>query len=291
MRSVDWNGIRCFVAVAEAGSLTRAATKLSLSVGAVSRRIDQLESALGLKLMRRGPQGVKLTEAGTQLLSIGSEGAARFDAIERAARALRNPERKRAIKISATEPFVAQVLAPNLCDLMRAHPDLRTVLSVSNDNVSLQAGDADIAIRMAKPESETIVGRRLPPIALGLYCSEAYLGGRNPTAVTLSEETLLWFDRAFGDIPENRWLSDRGLDNITALRTGSSEALRQAAISGAGIAPVPSRLAAGSGLIEIASDPLPERNPWLLFHRDQRRQRDHKAVRDWIVASCKRVFQ
>lgn len=291
MRGIDWNSVRCFVAVAQAGSLTRAASDLSLSVGAISRRIDDLEDRLSLKLLRRGPQGVALTPAGEQVRRAAQAGADHLLGLEQLASALRDPSNKPPIRISATEPLIAQVLAPRVADLAARDPSLRVTLSASNENVSLQAGDADIAIRMAKPESATIIGRRLAPISLGLYCSRGYLDGRDPAALDLAKETLLWFDDAYGDIPENRWIGERSLDSNVALRSTSSEALRQAALAGSGIAPLARALATHDELVEIVADALPERQPWLLFHRDQRNAADHKTARNWIVTSCNSFFR
>ncbi|MGB7404664.1 MAG: LysR family transcriptional regulator [Pacificimonas sp.] len=290
MRGPDWNSLRCFVVIAETGSLTRAATQLALSVGAVSRRIDSLEETLGLKLLRRGPQGVALTPAGTAILKAAKAGAAHLHAIEAVARTQRDPGDTPPLRISATEPFVAHVFAPRLQSLLAGAPKIKVALSVSTENVSLQSGETDMAVRMAKPESETIIGRRLPSIPLGLFCTPAYLKGRDPATIDLSAERLLWFDDAYGEIPENRWLVDRGLQSCVTMRSSSSTALQQAALADVGIAPVADAFAARSGLVRIVADALPPRRPWLIFHRDQRRRREHRLVRDWAVRCCQDVF-
>ncbi len=286
----DWNAIRCFVAVCRTGSLTEAAATLNLSIATVGRRIDSLETALGVKLLMRGPTGAKPTEAGRAILIYAEPGARQLTQIARAARALAVGPQDTPIRISSTEPMIADVLAPNIPALLAAHPGLRLEFDVSNALSNLNSGEADIAIRLADPQSDNLIARRLPAIELGLFCSGSYLAGRDAEALDLSSERLLWLDPRYGRIPENVWIMDHGLEHAAVVRSSSVRALQHAAEAGAGIAPLPAFSASTRGLVRIHAPGLPKRQPWLVFHRDTRRNPRMKAARDWINQSCEAAF-
>ena len=286
-QAIDWEAIRCFVAVARRGSLSEAAEDLALSIPTLSRRIDQLEVQLGLRLMHRGPRGARLTEAGQAILQVAEPGARQLSQIARRARALQEGPNLPAVRISATESVIADVLAPRLAGLRALDPSISIDLEVSNDIANLNAGRTDMAIRMVRPVEETLMARRLPMIRLGLFASQSYLQGRDPDRLVLSDEHLIWLDRHYGEIAENVWLKGQGLEASIRFSSSSVRALLNAAVEGVGIAPLPVHAARKAGLIEVPHRPMPERQPWLVFHRDTKANARLQLVRDWIVACFK----
>lgn len=290
MSKPSWDAIRCFVAVAHCQSLSGAALELEMSVATLGRRIDSLEAELGLKLFRRSPTGVQLTEQGAAILKLAEPGARQLAQVVRAARALQAGPELPAVRISATEPLIADVLAPRLAQLLTQAPEARIELEVSNAIADLNSGASDMAIRMSHPADETLVARRLPAIRLGLFCSRSYLAGRAPQQLHLPDERLLWLDSHYGDIPENLWLKANGLEPAVWLRSSSIRSLHNAALSGAGIAPLPAYSAATANLVEIPGPALQVRQPWLVFHRDTRSIKRLQVIRDWVVACCASTF-
>lgn len=286
----NWEAIKGFVAVARRGSLTEASAELGVSIATLGRRIDGLESELGLKLLRRGPTGTQVTDAGRAVLEHADKGARHMAQIVRVARALVSGPLETPVRISSTEPVISDVLAPRVGSVLERSPGLRLELEVSTDITNLNAGEADIAIRLANPRTETLIARRLPVVRLGLFCSKAYLAGRAPSCLRLSDEHLLWLDARYGDIPENRWIRERGLEPALVLRSSSIRALHRAAEAGAGIAPLPHYSAAPAGLVEVPTSGLPARQPWLVFHRDTRTNARMRCVRDWVSACCRAAF-
>lgn len=139
---------------------------------------------------------------------------------------------------------------------------------------------------LGQPVSETLIARKLPRIRLQLHCSRDYLNKRDPNTLKLNEERLVWYDQAYGDIAENVWIREQGLLDRTIMRSGSVRALMKAAKTGIGIAPVPTFLAAKSDLVSAPSAPLPDRQTWIVFHRDARALSHQKRVRDWIRQAC-----
>jgi DNA-binding transcriptional LysR family regulator len=261
-----------------------------MSVATLGRRIDSLEADLGLKLLRRGPTGVQLTEQGSAILKLADPGARQLAQVVRAARSLQAGPELPPIRISATEPLIADVLAPRLAALLAQAPDARIELEVSNALADLNSGASDLAIRMSNPADETLVARRLPTIRLGLFCSNSYLAGRNPEQLRLQDERLLWLDSQYGDIPENLWLKASGLESAVLMRSSSIRSLHNAAVSGSGIAPLPVYSAVAANLVEIPGPALPARQPWLVFHRDTRSIKRLQVVRDWVFECCVSTF-
>ena len=290
MNDPSWDAIRCFVAVANCGSLTEAGAELNLSIATLGRRIASLEAALGLKLLRRGPTGAQLTEQGAAILKLAEPGARQLAQVIRAARALQNGPQIAPVRISATEPIIADVLAPRLAQLLKHAPETRIELEVSNALADLNAGASDMAIRMLKPTDDSLVARRLSSIRLGLFCSPAYLAGRDPAQLQLSDERLLWLDSHYGDIPENLWLKASGLESAVRMRSSSIRSLHNATVSGSGIAPLPAYSAVAAHLVEIPGLSLPARQPWLVFHRDTRSVKRLQVVRDWVIECCASAF-
>src|SRR5262245_33202228 len=108
--TMRWDDLRCFVAVAEAGTLSAGARQLGLSVATTGRRIDALEAALGLRLIDRSPGGAAVTAEGRRILAVASAGADHLEQVARVAVALRQGDWSEPVRISATEPVVSDIL-------------------------------------------------------------------------------------------------------------------------------------------------------------------------------------
>lgn len=279
---MNWEYLRCFAAVGDKGNLTAAARELNVSTATLGRRIDALELALGLRVLRRTPSGASLTEDGKAILALVRPGGEYLDQISRLAHTLRETSQSPPVRISSTEPVIADVLTPALPMFFAEHPDVRLELETSLEVSNLNIGESDIAVRMFQPKSETLIARKLPNIPLGLYCSDGYLAGRDPNDLLLPRERLVWYDKAYGDIAENVWIREQGLSEQICLRSGSVRALQKAAEAGVGIAPVPTFLAAKTDLVPVPSATLPVRQTWIVFHRDTRHSAHQKRIRRWI---------
>ncbi|MEM9692849.1 MAG: substrate-binding domain-containing protein [Myxococcota bacterium] len=194
------------------------------------------------------------------------------------------------MRVSSTEPMIADVLAPAAAKLLASCPAIRLELETSRELSNLNRGDADIAVRMVRPEGDTLATRRLARIEMGLFASRQYLRQRRLETIDLEAERLVWYDAAYGDISENIWLRRSGLEAQVVARSGSTRALTNAAVEGLGIAPLPVFLARRASLVQLPAFDLPSRTPWLVFHRDTRRDPRLKAVRNWVVETCEAAF-
>jgi DNA-binding transcriptional LysR family regulator len=290
---MEWHDLVYLLAVKEAGSLSRAAEKLDVATSTVARRLEALERGIGLRLLDRRADGVLLTPDGQRIATLAEGVKEDVARIEIAAAALRQREWTDPIRVSATEMVVADVLAPALPALWRKHARLRVQLSARGNVVSLAKREADVAVRMSKPQGDSLVARRLPAIRLGLYASRDYLGGRTPAEIDLPRERLLLYDETYGRIPELDWVQAADLAGAVHLRTGSTRALLRAAVVGAGIALLPAPFAAREAdLVEIELPrPLAPRIPWVVVHRDLRRAQPIRAVMAWIAEAFAAVMR
>ncbi len=278
------------LAVARSGSLSAAAKLRGVTVSTASRRLDALEATLGLRLVDRRMNGSRLTPDGERIAQLAEPVVEGHDRLVRAAVAMRTGGRQDAVRISATEFVVSDVLAPAFPKLQARHPQISVMLQVQSDVVSLAARNADLAVRMSRPEGNSLVAKKLPALRLGLFASEEYLSGRLPARLDLSRERLLVYDDSYGRLPELDWIVAMGLESNVALRSGSTRGLLTAAVAGGGIALLPCVFAARAGLVSIALPvELPDRTPWVVVHTDLRRDPVIRAVHAWIGETFKNL--
>ncbi|SJZ89350.1 DNA-binding transcriptional regulator, LysR family [Enhydrobacter aerosaccus] len=285
LKSMFWDDLHCFVAVANAGTLSGGAKRLGMSTATIGRRINSLESVLGIRLVDKSPTGVQLTNNGTKILTLANAGARQIDEVQRIAASLRMADWPEPIRISATEPIVSGILAPQIAQLFRMDPTVRVDLRSATENARLISREADLAIRLSQPKGDSLVARRLATLTMSLYAARGYLRGRNPRAIDLSEERLVAFNESYGEIPEIKWISDMGLESRVVFTTSSTGALIEAVRAGVGIGLLPDMFTREFEDIERVTLRLllPTRTPWLLVHRDLRAVKQLRTVRRWIV--------
>lgn len=282
---IDPQDLADLIAIRDAGTLSAAAKARGVAVSTVSRRIEALEAALALPVVDRRTDGVRLTPAGLAIAEAAEPLAEQLLRVARVAQSLRQGARTVPIRVSATEFVISDILAPTLDRLWAMGADFPVHLQSEAEVVSLAGRDADLAVRMVRPDGASLYARRLADIRLGLFASEGYLAGRDPAMIDLTAERLLVYDDSYGRLPELAWLDRHGLANSVTMRTASTRALLAAAEAGAGIAMLAEPFARRSGrLVELPLPaPLAVRQPWLIVHRDLRRQRAVRLVQKWVT--------
>lgn len=285
---MNWDDIRIFIIVADSGSLSSAAEALHISIATVSRRIDALEQQLGEQLMSRGRHGITLTPLGLQLLETAAPLRDGFDKMGQFIASIDTPSQHPPVRISATEPIIAEFLAPHLGALdAGVCVDLISTSSLAD----LARLDADIAIRMFRPDSPGLFTQKLGVIEMGLFASHAYLAGRAPADIDLQREKLLGLSSVYGDIAEVKWVREQGLSDAVIATSSSTAALIHAATAGVGIVLGSKVICRGKGLFEIPSPPVPSRELWLVSHADARKSPNIGKVKSWVSHSIKQALQ
>jgi len=291
MTEIDWNLIKSFVVVAETGSLSAAARKLSASQPTLGRHIAELEQALGVTLFRRGRSGYQLTEAGAVLYERGRAVAERATAFSLLA--LGSVEAiEGTVRIAASEVVAAYVLPEMTARLGAEEAGLEVEIVASNQVENLLRRDADIAVRMVEPRQNELVARKVTDIPLCLCAAKSYLDrrGRPLQPSDLAQHALIGFDRsdemihafaAFG-VPVGRstfrFRSDNQIVLLEALRAGN------------GIGVIQEPLADRDPLVEklLPGLPLPTLPVWLAVHRDVRNSVRIRRVLDFLHQELKR---
>lgn len=171
---MDWDKLRIFHAVADAGSLTHAGDKLNLSQSAVSRQIRGLEEQLNTNLFHRHARGLILTEQGELLFDATVAMSKRLDT---AAARIRDSEEEvfGELRVTTTTSFGTLWLAPRLPKLYEKYPDLKVDLMLEERVLDLPMREADVAIRMKEPSQADLVRKKLMMIKMCMYASPAYL--------------------------------------------------------------------------------------------------------------------
>jgi DNA-binding transcriptional LysR family regulator len=189
---MDWDKLRIFHAVADAGSLTHAGDKLNLSQSAVSRQIRGLEEQLNTNLFHRHARGLILTEQGELLFDATVAMSKRLDT---AAARIRDSEEEvfGELRVTTTTGFGTLWLAPRLPKLYEKYPDLKVDLMLEERVLDLPMREADVAIRMKEPSQADLVRKKLMMIKMCLYASPAYLAehGTPQRLEDMSEHRLI----------------------------------------------------------------------------------------------------
>lgn len=274
----DWEDLRHFCALAEAGTLSGAARALKVDHATVGRRVAGLERALGSALIERHPKRWVLTEAGRQTAEMASTMQAQAHALERAARAQHAPL-SGTVTVSAPPAFASHFLASRFAALQRTHPDLHVTLHGSQSMASLSQQEADIAVRITPPREPSSVARRIGTMAFWLYAAPDYQD-RPPAAWR-----FVAYDRALDHVQEQVWLLAFAGDRPVVFRANDLASQAAAARAGMGIAALPCFLAHDDpGLAELSADlPPTQRDIHLVIHSDLRRMPAVRVVLDFIA--------
>ena len=189
---MDWDKLRIFHAVADAGNLTHAGDTLHLSQSAVSRQIRALEESLNTTLFRRHARGLLLTEQGEMLFEATRSMTKRLDAT--AAR-IRDSEEEvfGELRVTTTTGFGTLWLAPRLPRLFERYPNLRIDLMLEERVLDLAMREADVAIRLKEPSQAELIRRRILDVHIRLYASRGYIEkhGAPSTIEELSAHRLI----------------------------------------------------------------------------------------------------
>jgi DNA-binding transcriptional LysR family regulator len=171
---MDWDKLRIFHAVADAGSLTHAGDKLNLSQSAVSRQIRALEEGLHATLFHRHARGLILTEQGELLFDATTAMSKRLDT---AAARIRDSDDEvfGELRVTTTFGFGTLWLAPRLPKLYEKYPELKIDLMLEERVLDLPMREADVAIRMKEPSQADLIRKRLMTVKMQLYASRQYL--------------------------------------------------------------------------------------------------------------------
>ena len=285
----DWRLVRSFLAVLDQGSLLAAARVLNVSQPTLGRHITELESQLASVLFERTGRGLVPTRTALQLAEAArqmQDGALQLSRTLAGAQA----QAGGTVRITASVPVAVQLLPPILLALRLALPDIQIEIVSSNQVSNLLRREADIAIRMVRPDQTSLVARKLGETAVGAYAHRDYLARRGvpaQPAELLQHELIgsdahpairLGFEAMGFPVPREAF----------ALRSDDLLVQWQAVRAGLGIgflADYQARLDPAVQPVLAGQLQIPPLPMWLAVHREIRTSRHIRAVFDFLATA------
>ena len=286
---MDWDKLRIFHAVADAGSLTHAGATLHLSQSAVSRQIRALEDSLNTTLFHRHARGLILTEQGELLFDATVAMTKRLDA---AAARIRDSEEEvfGELRVTTTTGFGSLWLAPRLSKLYDLYPDLTIDLMLEEKVLDLPMREADVAIRMKEPSQADLVRKRLMNIRMRLYASPEYIAkhGMPERIEDISKHRLICQNPRSAQVASGLALVQRLMTyNVSSMLTVNNYfGVLQSVIHGLGIGMLPDYSAQDlRSVIRVLPDVESVEVPvYLAYPEELRQSKRIAAFRDFVEA-------
>ncbi len=171
---MDWDKLKIFYAVAEAGSFTRATINLNLSQSAISRQIQSLEEDLKVQLFERHARGLTLTENGEYVFKTAHEVISKLKDVETSLSDQKNKPTGK-LTITTVRSFGTHWLTPRIQEFMQLNPNIEVELIFDDEELDLSTRQADIGIFMRRPKQLNYIQRKLVDINYYIYGSTKYL--------------------------------------------------------------------------------------------------------------------
>ncbi len=291
--TMDWDKLRVFHAVAEAGSFTHAGDTLNLSQSAVSRQISALEEALQVPLFHRHARGLILTEQGESLNRTVREVFAKLAMTEALLTESKEKPAGR-LKVTTTVGFGATWLAPRVQQFLDQYPDVTMSLILDDADLDLAMREADVAIRMHPPKQPDLVQRHLMSMEWHLCASADYLRkhGTPQKPEDLDAQRLILFGDYRAPVPDINWLAELGRrpgnPRRALLEVNSLQAMVMAVRTGLGIAALPDYMAAeeeAHGMVRLLPDvKAPKVDVYFVYPEELRTSKRVAVFRDFLLA-------
>jgi DNA-binding transcriptional LysR family regulator len=266
-KRVDWDDLRFVLAVADCGSLNRAATALRVDRTTVLRRINAFERKYEVRLFERLRNGYTLTQAGEEILAAARGFEDTIATLERKL-AGQDARAEGVVRVTTTDTLLASLLPDALTTFLQARPGISLEVSASNAFANLSKRDADVAIRPATNPPESLVGRRIASVAFAVYCSAAV--ARIIENDDLSRTPWLGTDDSLTNTSVGQWLR-AALPHVQPVaRVDSLVTLRELCAAGAGLAALPCYLGDTDARLLRVREPIKEMTTalWVLTHAD-----------------------
>jgi DNA-binding transcriptional LysR family regulator len=287
MVKLQWDDLRYILAVANHGSLARAARSLGVNHTTVLRRVDTFEKQLGLRLFERLPTGYVLTAGGEELVAAARNIDESVTTLQRrlAGQDLRLTG---TVRVTTTDTLMGSILPEILAEFRQSHAGIRIEIAVSNLMLNLTRRDADVAIRPVKNPPQTLVGRRVARIAFAIYGSPRYL--EQHQFKDLGKYLWVGPDDSLADTSMAHWMRGKLPESEIVLRADSLLALRQAAQAGLGLAALPCYLGDTASDLRCVHRPIPEMETalWVLTHEDLRHTARIRAFTEFAASAFHR---
>ncbi len=283
----DWDDLRHLIAVSRHGSTLAAAKALGVNQSTVHRRLAELETRVGLALVKRHPSGYRLSELGETLIGDVLSVETAVMGLERKVRALKH-DLKGVIRLTCPEPTVSRIVATGLLDrFYERYPGLTVEFVTSDRYLDIAKGEADVAFRSGEPADDSLVGRKICDSVWAIYASRSYVQqhGRPGSIAELADHALIGFDGIMQNHRVAKWLPLAVPNARIVNRNNSMLGTLSAVKAGVGVAPLPTTLGDAEDTLIQVLPPVREltRSWYLLTHPDLRRTPRIAAFVDQVL--------
>lgn len=285
MRQINWDDLRVVLALSRGNSLSAAARLLRVNESTVGRRLNQIEERLGAMLFDRSQGKLALTEAGATINwhaeRIEMEVMAASNIVAGANNAMTGT-----VRVTSVPLLINRILAPAIPTLLDPHPLLKIELVAEPRSLSLTKREADIALRLARPNKEVrALARKVVDLPYAVFCSN-----------DVDATTARWvsYEDRMLDLPQSAWMAEQVRHQSGSepqLFVNDAEALIFAIQNGAGKTVLPIAIGDGvPGIRRCRDTPCDlSREVWLLVHPDLRHTERVRMTIDWIVGTLGRL--
>jgi DNA-binding transcriptional LysR family regulator len=287
---LDWSDFRIFLAIVRERSLSAAARRLKIDQSTVGRRLLVLETSTGTRLFDRTPEGYALTAAGEAVLASVEEIESQAIAVERRLVG-RDARIEGTVRLATSDSFATWFLVPHLARLRLRHPGIGIELVTGNRPVSLARREADLSLRLTRPEEPNLVARRIGQGAWAVYASKAYLARRGVPApgATFEGHDILAFDDELAGTIGARWLKENTPQGRVVLTSNSLVSQGVALLAGLGITALPCLFGdTQPSLQRLSPGIIGHHDVWLVVHHDVRATARVRAVMNFLTALIKK---
>ena len=193
---MDWDKLKIFYAVAEAGNFTKATNLLNLSQSAISRQIQSLEYELKTLLFERHARGLSLTENGEYLFKTAREVIAKLKDVESTLMDKKNKPRGK-LTVTTVVTLGTIWLTPRIQEFMKLNPEIEVELIFDDKELDLSTRQADVGIWMRRPKQLSYIQKKLIDINYHIYGSTKYLEqyGYPKTIMELNKHKFISFGK------------------------------------------------------------------------------------------------
>ena len=288
---MDWDKLRIFHTVADAGSFTHAGELLNLSQSAVSRQVSALEESLRTTLFRRHARGLILTEQGELLYKTAREV---FSKLAMAEAMLTDAKEKPRgdLTVSTTVGLGSTWLTPRIRAFIEAYPDISVHLVLTDGEVDLTMREADIAIKLRPPTQPDLIQRKMNSMNFHLYASPDYIKRRGTpkTLEDLDKHALIIYGaETVTPVPTSNWVMELGANpnrpRRPVLTVNNVYGLLLAVESGLGIAALPDYIVQGhSKAVRVLDDIAgPSFDTYFVYPEELRNSKRIAVFRDFLI--------
>lgn len=277
VQQLAWDDIKLFLALAQAGSTRQAAELVGVNASTISRKLAALEEALSARLVERLPDGLRLTQAGSDVVAVALE---MNESVRSMTRRVAGADRKLVgtVRISVPE-IVAATVGDTLDDVLSEHPGLQVEFRVDDSVIDLSRHEVDIAVRVSDTPHPELVGRKLGRANVGIYATELYWR-RYPYDINDERHRWVEWPSYVHRKSAYEWVNREAPVRRVAVFAASSQAVLAATSGGVGVAVLPHVYARRISTL-VSRYALPDAcgtDVWALTHREISRNARVRAV-------------